>query len=150
MPDLYPVFETPEIFETQQEQTTTIRYGKSWAFDFEKGEFVLDGGSRVKQTDGHTAWVHWCAKAVITKRQAFLVYGPGYGSEVEDAQKQPSRAATEAEMERAITEALLADPRTETVKDFAFEWKGDQVYVSFTVVPVIGTPERLEVSISGD
>jgi len=55
----------------------------------------------------------------------------------------------EAELERVITEALIADSRTERVRDFSFEWRGDEGIVAFTVVPVIGIPERLEVKISG-
>ncbi|CEP67894.1 Protein of unknown function DUF2634 [Moorella glycerini] len=148
MPSLYPTFEVPPLVEQQQTEPAP-KYGKSWFFDFEKGDFVVDGAGRVVQTDGHTAWAHYCVKAVLTERFAYLVYGPSYGCELEQARRQPSRNAVEAELERVITEALLADPRTEMVRDFSFDWYGDEVTVAFTVVPVIGTPERLEVKISG-
>lgn len=148
MPNLFPVFEVPGLVE-QQQQEPTPKYGRSFAFDFSKGDFVVDGAGRVPQTDGHTAWAHWCVKAVLTERFAWLVYGPGYGCELGQAKKQLSRRAVEAELERAITEALLADPRTEAVRDFSFAWQGEQVIVSLTAVPVIGTAERLEVSING-
>lgn len=148
MPDLYPTFDMPEIIEQQQTEPAP-QYGKSWLFDFEKGDFVTDGAGRVVEADGHTAWAQWCVKAVLTERFAYLVYSSDYGAELEQALKQPSRAAVEAELERAITEALLVDPRTERVTDFAFEWEGDAVKVSFTAVPVIGAPERVEVTIGG-
>jgi phage baseplate assembly protein W len=93
--------------------------------------------------------VQWCVKAVLTERFAHVIYSTDYGSEIEQALKQPSRKAVEAELERVITEALLVDPRTEQVKDFAFEWEGDAVKVSFTAVPVVGPPERLEVVLNG-
>jgi len=148
MHNLYPTFDMPELVEQQQTEPAP-KYGKSWFFDFEKGDFVIDGTGRVVQTDGHTAWAHWCVKAVLTERFAYLVYGPGYGCEIEQARRQPSRQAVEAELERVITEALLVDPRTESVKDFGFDWLGDNLCVAFTVTPTIGTSERLEVKISG-
>lgn len=148
MPNLYPTFDMPEIVE-QSVTEPVPRYGKSWLFDFEKGDFVLDGAGRVVEADGHTAWVQWCVKTVLTERFAHVIYSTDYGTEIEQALKQPSRRAVEAELERVITEALLVDPRTERVTDFAFEWDGDIVKVSFTVVPVVGHPERLEVALNG-
>lgn len=148
MPNLYPSFDMPELIEQQQTEPAP-KYGKSWFFDFEKGDFVLDGAGRVVEADGHIAWAHWCVKAVLTERFRYLVYGFNYGCEIEQARRQPSRQAVEAELERVITEALLADPRTEMVRDFSFAWQGDEVYVSFTAVPRIGTAERIEVKISG-
>ncbi|WP_027717306.1 DUF2634 domain-containing protein [Desulfovirgula thermocuniculi] len=148
MPNLYPTFEVPPIVEQQQTEPAP-KYGKSWLFDFAKGDFVVDGAGRVVQADGHTAWVQWCVKTVLTQRFAYVIYSFNYGTELEEALRQPARKAVEAELERAITEALLADPRTEMVRDFAFDWQGDEVTVAFTAVPVIGPPERLEVKING-
>ncbi len=147
MPDLYPVFNMPELIEEQAVKTP--EYGKSWLFDFEKGDFVVDGAGRIVIADGYTAWVQWCVKTVLTQRFAHVVYSFDYGTELEEALKQPSMKAVEAKLERAITEALLADPRTEMVRDFAFEWEGDAVKVSFTAVPVIGEPAQLEVVLNG-
>jgi len=144
MPNLYPVFDMPDLVEQQQTEPAP-KYGKSWLFDFAKGDFVLDGAGRIVIADGYTAWMQWCVKTILTQRFAHVIYSFDYGTELEEALKQPSRKAVEAEMERAITEALLADPRTEMVKDFVFEWEGDIVKVSFTAVPVIGEPARLEV-----
>jgi hypothetical protein len=143
MPNLYPVFEVPELVEQQQTEPAP-KYGKSWLFDFKKGDFVLDGAGRVVEADGHTAWVQWCIKTVLTERFSCLAYSWDYGVEIEEAFKQTERALIEAEIERTITEALLTDSRTEMVKDFVFNWQGDELYVSFTVVPVIGEPVRIE------
>lgn len=148
MPNLYPAFDMPDLAEQQQTEPAP-KYGMSWFFDFAKGDFVVDGAGRMIQTDEHTAWAHWCVKTVLTERFAYLIYSSNYGCEVEQARRQPSRQAVEAELERVITEALLADPRTEVVRDFTFEWQGDEVYVFFTAVPRIGTAERIEVKLSG-
>lgn len=147
MPDLYPTFEVPEVVEARTE--VSPEYPKAPLFDFEKGDFVLDGAGRVVFADGHRAWVQWCIKTVLTERFAYLVYGPDYGAELTEAKRQPDRSAVESWIEREITEALLIDPRTEMVRDFSFNWQGDEVSVSFTVVPTVGTPERVEVTIGG-
>lgn len=143
MQNLYPAFDMPEIVE-QRQMRPEPEYPESYLFDFEKGEFVTDGAGRVVIADGHTAWKQWCMKTVLTERFACLAYGWDYGVEIEDALKMPSRAAVEMEIERTITEALLVDSRTETVKDFTFKWVGDQLGVDFTAIPVIGEAVRIE------
>lgn len=131
-----------------RQQQVGPKYGRSWAWDWQRGDFVLDGAGGVVRTDGYTAWAHWCVKAIGTQRYAHLIYGPSYGAEIDEARRGGTRAAVEAELTRAITEALLADPRTHAAREFTYHWLGDTVSVSFTVEPVIGTPERLEVRLS--
>lgn len=149
MANLYPVFEMPELIEQQQMQPKP-EYPESYLFDFEKGDFVLDGAGRIVIANGHRAWVQWCVKTVLTERFAYLAYSGNYGVEIDEALKQPTRAAVETEVERTITEALLADPRTYAVRDFSFEWRGNELYVSFIVIPVVGEAARIEgVKLSG-
>ena len=149
MANLYPVFEMPELIEQQQTQPEP-EYPESYLFDFEKGDFVLDTAGRIAIADGHRAWAQWCVKTVLTERFAYLAYSGNYGVEIDEALKQPTRAVVEAEVERTITEALLFDPRTYTVRDFSFEWRGDELYISFTVIPVVGKAIRIEeVKLSG-
>jgi len=149
MPNLYPVFEMPELMEQQQAQPEP-EYPESYLFDFEKGDFVRDTAGRIVIADGHRAWAQWCVKTVLTERFAYLAYSGNYGVEIDEALKQPTRAAVETEVERTITEALLADPRTYAVRDFSFEWRGNELYVSFTVIPVVGEASRIEgVKLSG-
>ncbi len=148
MPNLYPAFDTPTL-ETQRPTNPKVRYGKGPAFDFEQGDFALDGAGRVALLDGHRSWVQWCAKTILTERFSALVYSHRYGAEMERARRQASREAAQAEIEREITEALLVDRRSKAVRDFSFTWNGDELTVSCTVVPIIGTAERLEVSLSG-
>jgi hypothetical protein len=147
MPDLFPTWDTPDLVEgTQQE---AIAYGRSLSFDFEKGEFNLDGAGRVKKTDGHTAWAHWCFKTLVTQRAAYLIYSDDYGTDLDDIRQQQTRGARESEIKRVFTEALMADPRTESVRDFSFQRQGDATMVSMTIYPTMGTPVRLEVSVNG-
>lgn len=149
MANLYPVFEMPELIEQQQTQPEP-EYPESYLFDFEKGDFVWDTAGRIAVVDGHWAWAQGCVKTVLTERFAYLAYSGNYGVEIDEALKQPTRAAVETEVERTITEALLADPRTYAVRDFSFEWRGNEMYVSFTVIPVVGEAARIEgVKLSG-
>jgi len=149
MPNLYPAFEPPTIVEQERPQLAP-EYPKSYLFDFEKGDFVLDGAGRIIIADGYTAWTQWCVKTILTERVAYLAYSRNYGTEIDEALEQPTRAAVETEVERTITEALLIDPRTYAVRDFSFEWRGNELYVSFTVIPVVGEAVRIEgVELSG-
>lgn len=143
MASLYPTFEMPELVEQRQERPQP-KYPKSYLFDFEKGDFVVDGAGRVVIADGHTAWVQWCIKTILTERFACLAYSWDYGVEVGGALRQPSRLAIEMEVERTITEALLVDPRTEQVRDFTFRREADQLWVSFVAASVIGDAARIE------
>ncbi|NSW90205.1 MAG: DUF2634 domain-containing protein [Firmicutes bacterium] len=144
--NLFPVFEMPLVMPEEQ-KTSTIKYGRSWKFDFELGDFVMDGGNKVKEADGHTAWAQWCMKTLLTERGSCLAYSDAIGIESDEVRKQPSRKAAESVLERTVTEALLADPRTDSVRDFKFTWTGDNVYASFTVYPKIGAPEKMGVTI---
>jgi hypothetical protein len=143
MPDLFPTIPAPDIVEAST--PATIKYGKSWAFDFEKGQYMSDGAGRVILLNGYDAWKQWCIKTAMTKRYAYLIYSHNYGAEIDDARKQPTRAAVESDTERTITEALLADPRTGSVKNFTFKWNGPDLYVDFIAIPTISDPARIGV-----
>ncbi len=145
MPDLYPKFDMPDLVEAVED--TSIAYPKSWLFDFDTGDFVLDGAGNVVEADGLTTWAQWCVKAVLTQRLAFVVYNWDYGVDLENVMKQPTRAVTEAELEKEITEALMTDPRTAEVKNFTFEWSGDELTVSFIIVNAAGVPAEIRVGV---
>ena len=146
MPDLYPKFDMPDLVEAVED--TSIAYPKSWLFDFDTGDFVLDGAGNVVEADGLTTWAQWCVKAVLTQRLAFVVYNWDYGVDIENVMKQPTRAVIEAELEKEITEALMIDPRTAEVKNFTFEWSGDELHVNFDIVSVAGFTTQLNVALT--
>jgi len=145
-PDLYPAWPTPAIAGAST--AAAPAYGRSFAFDFEAGDFILDGAGRVVGTDGPTSWAIWCVKAILTERFGSLVYSRRYGSEITMAMGLPDQAMAESEIRRSITEALMADPRTREVRDFTLIWDGDALTVSFTAVPRVGSPQTLEVRLT--
>jgi hypothetical protein len=83
--------------------------------------------------DGHEAYKQWCLKKCVTERHTKLAYSDKVGVEMIAALKEPTSAAVESAIERTITEALMANPATEYVKDFGFTISGDHLYVVFTV-----------------
>jgi hypothetical protein len=135
MPNLFPT--VPVTVDTAQTQAKTQRQGKSWRFDFTKGDFVLSPTGRVVESEGLTAWLEWCYKALQTPRYRYMIYSTDYGQELEALiPLNLPREANESEIKRMITECLMVNPFTKSVGDFSFTWKSDEVNVAFTVTNV--------------
>lgn len=144
---LFPVFVVPPL-PVSTDRAKPV-YGTSWEFDFERGEFVLDGAGRFVAVDGEIAWAQWCVKAVLTERLTYAIYGPNFGAEIDRVHQSPNAETARAEAERAITEALLADPagRTAAVSGFVFTQDRDELRVECDVTPAVGETRRISVSI---
>lgn len=127
---LFPTFEIPNVV-TADEQEDAV-YNPTPLFDFEKGDFVRDGANRVIMTDGYQAYRMWVFKALKTQQGACLSY-LDIGVDYEGALAETTHSAVQAELERAITEALLMHPMTLRVRDFEFEWSANILSVQFTV-----------------
>lgn len=130
--ELYPVFDIPDDDEEEEEQEQGMKAGP--LFDYEIGDFVLDGQNRVIFVDGRDNYMLWCLKALNTQLGACDAY-PEFGIDYEDATNQPDREAVESNLERTIIEALMENPATEKVSDFVFDWESDDLYVTFVVQP---------------
>lgn len=132
MPNLFPLDEDTSTKAVENDSKAS--FGKSWRFDFENGEFVLTSAGKVAETSDVEAWLEWCKKALITARYRYLVYSRSYGQEFDDLiSRHLSRSANESEIKRIVTEALMVDPRTASVNNFAFTWEGDTVYFTCNV-----------------
>ncbi len=135
---LFPVFDVPSALVEETEQQN--RYPPSPMWDVETGDFVTDGAGKLLYGSGKDAWVLWCTKAILTQRWAHLGYNANEGIEADEAFKEPDRKAAESAFERTITEALLADPmgRTAQVRDFAFTWEADSLWIECVAVGADG------------
>lgn len=129
---LYPVFSIPELDEGEQEEAEEMKAGP--LFDYELGDFVLDGQNRVVFVDGRDNFMLWCLKALNTQLGACGAY-EGFGIDFDGAQEEPTRDAVQSAMERTITEALTENPATERVRDFSFDWNGSELYIEFVIEP---------------
>lgn len=130
---LFPVFDVPSTLA--EDAVRQERYAPAPMWDVERGDFVTDGTRRTIYGSGSDAWVLWCTKSILTQRWAHDSYSADTGIEAEQAFKETDRKAVESSFERTITEALLADPmgRTVQVRDFAFRWEADSLWIECAV-----------------
>lgn len=135
---LFPTFEVPATLA--EDIFTENQYPPAPMWDVEKGDFVTNGARQTLYGSGYDAWVLWCTKAILTQRWAHDGYSANEGIEAEQAFKEPDRKAAESAFERTITEALLADPlgRTIQVRDFAFTWEADSLWIVCEVIGANG------------
>lgn len=129
--NLFPVFEVPEI--ATPTQTQTREYKPSVFFDFDEGDFRLDGAYKMTVSTGKEAYMQWCRKVIETERDACLAYSTDIGAEKEAALAEGDRAVVEAALEKTITEALMVNTHTEYVREFEFSWRAEELYLTFTV-----------------
>jgi len=142
MPNLFPTESNATALP--ETKTTRVTFGKSWRFDFQKGEFVLTPTGKVFESTDEDAWLEWCQKAVLTERYRYLIYSRKYGQEFEDLfRRNLNRAGNESEIKRIVTETLKVDPRTASVDNFGFTWDGEQCFFTCTVTSARGTTKAL-------
>ena len=130
--ELYPAFDVPKIEETPEKNNRQV---SSLYFDFEKGDFALDGTGNAKTATPYDSWVQWCLKTIYTQRWAFMAYDSQTGIELEEAFAQSKRELQESYIQKTVTEALLADPYSRTVRvyNFKFNWGVDSLDLEVTV-----------------
>jgi len=121
--NLFPVFNVPS--EMAEDQVPTQIYNPAPLWDYERGDFILNGMRQPLYGTGYDAWILWCIKIIMTQRWAHLGYSSNAGIEAVQAFAEIDRRAAESALERTISEALLADPmgRTTQVRNFRFLWK---------------------------
>lgn len=128
---LFPVVETPEFLSENAEYDTEYRRSVRW--DPESGDFVRDGANRMIECDGREAFAIWCFKIAQTERYRCMAYPDSIGTEMERAMDNDEEDIVESMVQRTVTDALMVNPRTEYVRDFVFEWNGDNMSCSFKV-----------------
>ena len=130
---LYPVFDIPDIDEDDDDtEEEALKAGP--LFDFEIGDFALDGQNRVVFVNGRDLFMLWVVKALQTQVGAYRSYY-NFGIDHEGAEFQPDREAVESALERTISEMLMTNPQIEEVDSFTFSWKASNLYASFVVTP---------------
>lgn len=139
--NLFPESMDFEITDFTENENKSIEYfKKSYAFDFEKGEFIRGPDGKILLLDRLEAYMQWCQKALYTKRYKHLSYTNLYGQEYHTLIGEPiSKAAIELEVERMTREALMVHPYTKDVQNFTFEWvkNKEELYFTFDVITVL-------------
>lgn len=130
--NLYPVYDVPSMNTVDPEEKR--KYSPSLYFDYELGDFRLDGRSNIVIAEGQEAYKQWCIKTILTERFACLAYSDCIGTEMALVAAQPDYDAQCSDIERQYTEALMANPKTQYVRDFQFSQPHpDSIAVSFVV-----------------
>lgn len=130
---IYPTYKLPTLVAPG----TTVEqegYKPSLFFDYDVGDFVMDGAHRPVEGTGRDAFEQWCLKQCVTERYTKLGYSNAIGVELVAAVKAGDIFAVKSAIARTITEALMVNPATEYVRNFRFSWSGtDELKVTFEV-----------------
>lgn len=141
---LFPVAEVPEFLPESAGYDTEYRRSIKW--NTAAGDFVRDGANRVAGCNGQEAFAVWCFKTAQTERYRCLAYPDSIGAEMECTAAYDDESTVESMVQRAVTEALLVNPRTEEVWDFSFSRDGDCLHCTFKVRGILWDAE-IEISI---
>lgn len=146
--NLFPEDMSFEITDYAVDENDNIdNFKKSYAYDFEKGDFIRGPDGKVLIVDRLEAYKQWCQKTLLTKRTKHLSYSKLYGQEYYTLIGEPiSKAAIELEVERMTREALMVHPYTKEVQNFNFEWdkNKEELYFTFDVITVLDELFTLE------
>lgn len=118
-----------------EESTNTATFnGKSFLFDFKKGDFVYKNGSLV-EVEGKEALKTWIEKIIRTESFKFNIYeNVDYGISIDDLIGSTlPRGFIESELKRELTEAILRNPLVDDLTDWKFEKDGSKWTIAFTV-----------------
>lgn len=134
MPNLFPDSENTDTYKTVGK--TTLING-SYAFDFNKGEFIKNPDGSIKKCNALESYQQWCQKVMNTKI-GLISYSSLYGHELNTLSGMSySKEAIELEVKRMTIEAIAVHPMTKEVKDFIFTWKDNgELYYEYTVVTI--------------
>ncbi|MFJ5771397.1 DUF2634 domain-containing protein [Psychrobacillus sp. NPDC093180] len=133
----------PKITEleinTQQTPQDLPPIGKSFLYDFGKGDFVRRNGKLV-EIRGLAVLKQWIMKVLKTERFRFRIYdGIDYGVTLEDLiGSNLPRAFIEAEIKREVTASLLKHTHIQSISNWTFERDGKRMHIKFHVITVEG------------
>ena len=117
--------------------------GKSFSFDFNKGDFnVVDG--KLQEIDNLEALKLWISKSIKTTKYKFKVYdGCDYG--ITDLKELITSGLAlpfiKSEIEREVKETLLKNKQIKSVENFKFERERRLLTVSFDCSTIYGSVE---------
>jgi len=148
MTNLFPEnmdFEITDMAESESDSVENFK--KTYAFDFEKGDFIRGPDGKILLVNRLEAYKQWCQKVLLTKRGKHLSYTHLYGQEYYELIGQDIiKSAIELEVERMTREALMVHPYTKKVENFVFEWDQNKeiLYFTFDVMTVLDELFTLE------
>lgn len=98
--------------------------------------YRVEGNRIIGMVDGLPAVLQAMDKLLRTERFMFPIYSENYGSELQSLVGAPMSYAR-ADVERIITEAIMADNRIQSINDFTImSATGNTLVVKFLVITV--------------
>jgi hypothetical protein len=136
----------------QAATTDTVKYGfgKSFLFDFNKGDFALKDG-KIQTAEDISALKVWIEKILRTKRDEYKIYeGTPYGSRFDDLAVGSTYPPTfiDSELRREVEDALTQNPQIITVSDFTVDRSAGNCTVNFNVTLTSGLVINEELKIN--
>lgn len=141
---------TPQQNNILNSDSKTSNSGKSFLFDFSKGDFnIVDG--KLQEINNLEALKLWIEKVLKTTKYKFKIYDSvDYG--IADLKELITSGFPlqfiQAEIEREIKETLVKNNQIKSVENFKFERNKRLLTVSFDCYTIYGTVES-EVSFNG-
>lgn len=137
------MFPNDTIITEESTEETPMGNGKSFLFDFEKGDFTVQDG-KVLTCSGIDAVKIWIDKVLRTEKFKFKIYETGeedeYGVTLIDFINSGFPLDfIKVEVEREIKEALAKNSAIESVHTFEFERIKRALSCSFSVNTIYGT-----------
>jgi hypothetical protein len=133
----------PKIVELElnNEQPTEDlpKMGKSFLYDFDKGDFVLKNGKLVV-VEGIEALKMWIIKTIKTERYRFRIHdNTDYGTTIKDliGTNYP-RAFVKSEIKREVTSSLTNHDLIRDIVNWSFVRDGKWTIIKFQVITVDG------------
>ncbi|SCY92956.1 DUF2634 domain-containing protein [Alkaliphilus peptidifermentans] len=118
----------------KEEGQQDLQLGKSFLFDFKKGDFILKDGKLV-EINNIEALKIWIEKVLRTDRNKYKIYTSQYGISIEDliiGQNLPIEFI-KSEVKREVSEALLKHPLINNISNWHLEKDGSNLTISFKV-----------------
>lgn len=131
MPSLFPDGSLEEI---TLKEDTPIELKRTYAINFETGEFVKNPDGSIKLLNEFDSYIQWCQKALMTLRYKYVAYSDLYGKDI--ISSNLDKKAMELEIKRVTREALMVHPFTQDVNSFSFDWRNGEVFYTYEVTTV--------------
>lgn len=144
-PSLFPTFTAAPIDPAPASPERL--YGTGYRWNFFTGDFEVDGNGRLIEIDEQEQFAEWCVLALLVERNAHPVYSDSFGVDKRRVIGIDTLLA-EAEVQAVIEDALAnSDDRVYIVGDFEFARSEGTLDVTFTVIPIEGSPLPLSFSL---
>ncbi|MEG0900223.1 MAG: DUF2634 domain-containing protein [Oscillospiraceae bacterium] len=128
---MFPIYKEEK---TNLQENINVKRGKTFLFDFDKGDFVINDGKlqAVNGENGLKVWIQKCLHTSFNKYDIYKATAEPYGINDSDLtdRLQPLDFLY-AEIEREVKEALLQNKEIVNVSGFVFERLNKVLIVNF-------------------